>query len=248
MVRTCLVFLLLLGATQVIADDERNRHWAEGVYFPPISRPTVSPTNISAIKPIQQQFNRRNPWSTLGRRESIDSQSSQSQQPLGCPAVSHDPYSSLVDPRKSSFPRRTGNYVPEYYSPIPYQEYGPKGNYRDSGHAGIGSYPGDDYRSYISSKADERYRKQYRLDLNNDEDNRYRNGYSNDRYDLGMADARSSYSSTYDDRGYRPSDRTYPYVPGLARRTNRDNRGNVVQPLEWILPISETALPFLPLW
>ncbi|MEN8130221.1 MAG: hypothetical protein ABFS45_08505 [Pseudomonadota bacterium] len=246
-----MVYLLLLGATQVFADDnERSRHWAEGVYFPPTPGPAVIPTNTLAIKPIQQKINRHNPWSILDRG-GVYSQSSQPQQSLGCPAGRYDPYPSLVDPGRSYFPRQTGNYVPEYYSPIPYQEYDPdvyKGNYRDSGHAGIGGYPGDDYRIYISSKADEHYENQYRSGPYNDEDNRYRNSYYNDRHDLGMAGARSGYSSTYDGRGYRRSAKKYPYVPGLARQMYREDYGNVAQPWEWILPISESALPFLPLW
>lgn len=251
MVRAYLVCLLLLGATQVFADDdERNRHWAEGVYFPPTPGPAAISTNRLAIKPTQQRINRHNPWSTLGR-SSVYSQSPPPQQPLGCPAAKYDPYPPLVDPGKSPFPRQTGNYVPEYYSPIPYQEYDPdvyRENYRDSGYANIGGYPRDDYQMYISSKADGRYESQYRSSPYNDEDNRYRNGYYNDRHNLGMAGARSRNSSTYDGRGYRRSARKYPYVPGLARRMYREDHSNVAQPWEWALPISESALPFLPLW
>lgn len=124
MVRAHLAFLLLgLGATQaLIANDDRNRHWAEGVYFPPVTNVDVVPQIV--IPPqgrVQPPTRQQNPWSMQSRGGIYNMP--QAPQSYDLPTDHYNPYQIYEKRGRHGYSAYSNLYVPEYYSWIIASEY-----------------------------------------------------------------------------------------------------------------------------
>lgn len=239
MVKVHLAFLLLgLGATQaLVADNDRNRHWAEGVYFPPEIGVDVIPKGITQpLNLTLPRHRKQNPWSTQSRGGIYNEP--HTPQSLGYPADQYNPYQATesVEGRYNS--GQSELYVPEYYSSTISGENEAENTwikYRDKEHWGTES----------------QYRDRYYSDSYNETNSYYMNEYYNDGYDNShsgrVINTKPGQLSVYEiPRSYTTVSR--PYVPGLGGMEHSGDYGNTFVPWGLIFPFSDAEIPLLPLW
>lgn len=159
MVKAHLALLIIgLGTNQAFtSDDERDRHWAEGVYFPPV----IAPSTLQNLAPsldtrrTAQQTRRKPDAKYYGSiNQSYDSQS------LGYPGGGYDPYRTSEIDAEAFFSGYRSEYVPRNYSPDAVNEYNEhESGYRVNDFNNRENYYNDGYRSYeLNGYAHGRYR------------------------------------------------------------------------------------------
>lgn len=239
MVKAHLAFLLLgLGATQaLVADNDRNRHWAEGVYFPPATGANaIQQGSTQSFGLTQPQHRKQNPWSTQDTG-GIYNQTHMPQS-IGFPADQYNPYQASEGFKHHYYSGENQLYVPETYSSTISDEYQADNawmKYRDEGRWNTDRFNKGQYHSdpYYETNTD------------------YRNGYhsnDNDRiHNSRVINAKSGRLSAYDSR-YRYNTSNRPYVPGLTGMEYNEDYGNTFFPQGLILPFFDAEMPLLPLW
>lgn len=94
--RLAVLFLGIMLAHLVYADNGRRRHWSDGVYFPPQTTPPQ--TSINDYPAGEQTTN---PWAAQG----YDEQQLPTPESLGYPSVDYDPYQGSQERRLRADPQ-----------------------------------------------------------------------------------------------------------------------------------------------
>jgi hypothetical protein len=154
------VMLIGLGANQAFtSDDDRDRHWAEGVYFPPVTSPSGVQDKSFSVQPPTMRQVKRNPWPADAYNNSLNQPPTP--QALGYPEDGYDPYRPSESDAHNTFPGQANEYVPKDYSPSAPNEYHTsksRNGYRLNGFGNKEDHSGKDYRTDNYAQATDRYR------------------------------------------------------------------------------------------
>ena len=250
------ILLVGLGANQAFtSDDDRDRHWAEGVYFPPVTAPSViqNDSRSKASSPARQL--RRNPWPSHIYSDSVNQL--QTPQSLGYPVEGYDPYQPSRETTNTHSTRPTSEYVPNNYTPGEPKEYyreEDRNDYRVNGFKSGKNYYRDEIRTGYYAHGDKRRkhrrsRGSYRRDYDTVDSDYYGKDYRHS-YGLkgyGEALASGNYYS-YDELNYDRVLGNLPYHQDWNAKKILDQSRLLQLPWEFMWPPSNSGLPFYPLW
>lgn len=253
MVKAHLAILLIgLGANQAFtSEDDRDRHWAEGVYFPPVTTPSTQNHSPSIQSGPAQQI-RRKQRSLESHYDSVRQHTTP--QSLGYPVVGYDPYRPTEVGVNDATPAPRGEYVPEDYSLSSPKEYDEKGNgYRVNGFTSRENHYRDGYRGDLDVYRVKRHGKQwqgtyYGRDYDFVDSNRHGEGYRRP-YDLnGYPEAMTQdHARSLDNPYYDNFLGGVPYHAEWNTSPLVDDPRILHSPWELLWPLSNPGQPYCPL-
>ncbi len=156
-VRSIFVMLCLSFSQFTVADNDRGRHWSEGIYFPPQTVPqqqtrdTYGPRfepDRQPSPPSPGKSTKYNPWSL--QRRGNDTRRPPSLESMGYPSQDYDPYRT-TDRRRQTAPVEEEPYPPHPGDFAAAEYYSGQSRYESDRSAPRSEYPPRDYgRRYDS--------------------------------------------------------------------------------------------------
>jgi hypothetical protein len=257
MVKARLAILLIgLGVGQAFTSDEdRDRHWAEGVYFPRATTRSTTQNYSPSIESDRVQQIRRKRWPDENYYGSAPQY--HTPQSFGYPVQGYHPYQPSVTGVNGSFSGPKSEYVPQNYSlnaPLKKHEENRNGYRAMNGFSPRQNHYRDEYRSDMNV-----YTEKYTADLRREDyckpnynlvdADRHGGGYGQLRGLYGSPDFMAlGYSGNLDIPYYNHFLSDIPYHPDWNSSLLVNEPRILQNPWEFLWPLSNSVLPHYPIW